>query len=173
MEIERKFLIDEPKDIPFKLEEHTGEYIQQGYLAVTGKIEIRLRQQGEKTTLTCKSIGGTIREEYEIQISEQQFQNLWPMTSDARIEKTRFVLPLEEDLEVELDVFAGRLTGLMIAEVEFTTEQRCRSFLPPSWFGQEVSNDPSYRCHALASLASFGKQRRSTEGLLKKGDTER
>ncbi len=42
-------------------------------------------------------------------------------------------------LEIELDVYAGALEGLLVAEVEFATEADAREFEPPEWFGDEVT----------------------------------
>jgi len=38
----------------------------------------------------------------------------------------------------------------MTVEVEFDSEPDARLFVPPSWFGQEVTGDPRYQNAALA-----------------------
>ncbi len=54
---------------------------------------------------------------------------------------------------VELDVFAGDLDGLVMAEVEFTSTEEMTAFVPPVWFGREVTDDGRY---TNASLALHG-----------------
>jgi CYTH domain-containing protein len=53
-------------------------------------------------------------------------------------------------LRIEVDVYDGALTGLVLAEVEFATEQDSAAFEPPDWFGAEVTEDARYKNRALA-----------------------
>ena len=67
MEIERKFLIDEPP----RLDRFERSEIEQGYLSLAdpeGGAEVRLRRRGDELTLTAKSGGGRVREEEEIEL---------------------------------------------------------------------------------------------------------
>jgi adenylate cyclase len=45
---------------------------------------------------------------------------LWRLTVGRRLEKTRYRIPLGR-LTIELDVFHGKLRGLIVAEVEFAS----------------------------------------------------
>ena len=56
-------------------------------------------------------------------------------------------------LVAELDVFHGRHNGLMLVEVEFPNTKAANSFVPPDWFGEDVSEDPCYRNSFLASMS--------------------
>jgi CYTH domain-containing protein len=46
--------------------------------------------------------------------------------------------------EVEVDVYADQLDGLVIAEVEFDSEADADRFEPPAWFGREVTGEVKY-----------------------------
>ncbi|MGU3398258.1 CYTH domain-containing protein [Brucellaceae bacterium D45D] len=146
IEIERKFLVT-----AFPEGEFDGSPVQQGYLtAATDSVELRLRQYGADYFLTLKSEGGLSRAEYEIPLDEAQFTILWPMTEGRRVEKTRYTGKLADGYMFQLDVFSGRLAPLMLVEVEFKSEEMARAFVPPSWFGTEVTEDKRYRNKTLA-----------------------
>ena len=51
---------------------------------------------------------------------------------------------------MEIDIFLGALYGLKICEVEFSTEEEAKSFVPPVWFGAEVTNDSRFKNKNLA-----------------------
>src|SRR6185437_14960944 len=83
------------------------------------------------------------------EISQQQFLALWPSTEGRRLEKTRYTMK-ENGCQLELDVYQGSLTGLVVAEVEFESAEESQRFSPPSWFGKEVTNDKHYKNSNLA-----------------------
>lgn len=147
-EIERKFLISE---VPEDIEEYDHALIEQGYLSIGfDGSEVRLRRTDKGLfTLTTKTKGDLVRGEWEIYLSESQFNALWPATEDKRIEKTRFSIPRRRET-VELDIYAGRLVGLCIAEVEFPDIAAAQEFNPPDWFGPDVTNDAAYKNQQLA-----------------------
>jgi adenylate cyclase len=146
MEIERKFLIESP---PRHLPE-PGVAIDQGYLAVGDDgSEVRVRRAGERLTLTAKRGDGLVRGEHEVELSAEQFDALWPATEGRRLRKTRFRVPAGE-LTIELDLYAGELSGLAVAEVEFPSIDAADTFEAPAWFGAEVTDDPRYKNRALA-----------------------
>jgi adenylate cyclase len=143
MEIERKWLVEAPSDESLNA---PSERIDQGYLAIEPDgNETRVRRKEDHYFLTVKSAGGLAREEYEIELNFEQFAALWPATEGRRVEKTRYVAD-----GIELDLYAGALAGLIIAEVEFTSEEEAVAYVPPSWFGPEVTADRRYKNHSLA-----------------------
>jgi CYTH domain-containing protein/CHAD domain-containing protein len=155
-EIERKFLLSE---IPRWLQSCDAAPIEQGYLAVSGKVEIRLRIQDGEHLITVKRGHGEAREEVEVGVDADQFEALWPLSRDQRLAKTRYLVPLDDGLIAEVDVFEGRLQGLIIAEVEFHSEEQSRKFRRPSWFSAfELTGDGRY---ANQNLARFGLPRNS------------
>jgi adenylate cyclase len=148
MEIERKFLVER---LPDELDGAESRRIDQGYLALDERsgAEVRLRRHGDELSLTVKGEGSLVRTEEAFELDGAQFESLWPLTEGRRVEKTRHVLP-HDGLRIEVDVYDGALTGLVLAEVEFATEQDSASFEPPDWFGSEVTEDQRYKNRALA-----------------------
>ncbi len=146
MEIERKFLVGELPD----LEGTESDEIEQGYLALGDDGEVRLRRRGARRELTVKRGGGLSREESEIELDRDQFDALWPLTEGRRLTKRRHRIPHGE-LTIELDVYSGELEGLTVTEVEFESEAYAGTFVPPDWFGDDVTGDERYRNEVLAT----------------------
>ncbi len=88
--------------------------------------------------------------EEEIEIEPERFDRLWPLTERRRIEKTRYDVPGDGGLTIELDVYGGALAGLVVAEVEFASEDDADAFAAPAWFGREVTDDGRYKNQRLA-----------------------
>jgi adenylate cyclase len=142
IEIERKFLVGE---LPPELDRWPCTRIEQGYLAVGHDgTEVRVRRRGGDSTLTVKSGSLRVRVEEEIAIEPGRFERLWPLTEGRRIEKTRYEIG-EAGRTIELNVYAGALAGLAVAEVEFSSGQDADAFSPPQWLGREVTEDPRYK----------------------------
>ena len=147
-EIERKFLV---RLIPDKLKQHRHYQIAQGYLASEpGGRHVRLRKKAKTASLTFKVGRGAHREEREIKLSPKQFATLWPATAGRRLRKVRYDIPWR-NLLIEIDVYRGKHSGLVVAEVEFPDLITCREFKPPSWFGREVTGEKAYSNVRLAN----------------------
>jgi adenylate cyclase len=159
MEVERKFLVWE---VPADLDGHPASAIHQGYLAIDPDgSEVRVRRRGERWYLTSKRGHGLARDEAEIEITEAQFDALWPLSEDRRIEKTRYEISAEGSLVIELDVYGGGLEGLVVAEIEFPSPADAEAFDAPAWFGPDVTSDDGYKnqrlaTHGLPSTAQAG-----------------
>ena len=61
------------------------------------------------------------------------------------IRKKRYLIPIESNLKIELDIFEGDLDGLVLAEVEFSDVETANSFIPPEWFGEDVTFSEKYQ----------------------------
>lgn len=144
MEIERKFLI---KELP-KLATYESAKISQGYISVDPVIRIRAVENDY--FLTVKSKGAMIREEFELQITLDQYNTLYPKIEGKIIEKMRYFIPLSKDLTAELDIYEKTLEGLLTVEVEFSSTQEASSFHIPEWFGKDITFDNRYKNNALA-----------------------
>jgi CYTH domain-containing protein len=150
LEIERKFLVT---GSPPELGEHPSSTLEQGYLAIHGDgTEVRIRRARGASVLTIKSAGGLVRIEEELPIDNATFERLWPLTEGRRIEKVRHLVPggRSGDLLIEVDVYDGDLAGLVMAEVEFASEEDARAFAPPPWFGADVTHDGRFKNQRLA-----------------------
>ncbi len=149
VEIERKFLLT---DIPDADRLGAGEPLRQGYLAEEGDTSVRIRVARDAAMVTIKAGRGLSRTEVEMPITLEQAEALWPHTAGRRISKTRHRVELDgpEALVAEVDVYAGDLSGLRTVEVEFSSEQAASEFVPPAWFGQDVTNERAWTNAALA-----------------------
>ena len=148
IEIERKFLVADP---PSNLERWPSTSIEQGYLAVAGDgTEVRVRRRDGAAWLTVKSGCGRARVEEEIEIDSDRFERLWPLTEGRRIEKTRYEIDADDGAVIELDVYTGDLEGLVVAEVEFDSEEAAEAFAAPDWLGPDVTEDLRYKNQRLA-----------------------
>jgi adenylate cyclase len=147
VEIERKFVLSRK---PEGLDDAPSRRVEQGYLAITDDgIEVRVRRIGDRTVLTVKQGAGERRLEEEVEIPETTFEALWPLTDGRRIEKRRFLLD-HDGHRVEVDVYAGALEGLVVAEIEFESERASAAFEPPDWLEREVTGDARYANQRLA-----------------------
>ena len=45
---------------------------------------------------------------------------------------------------IELDIFEGDLAPLILAEVEFPSEEEANAFTPPEWFAKDVTYSGKY-----------------------------
>jgi CYTH domain-containing protein len=149
IEIERKFVLDE---IPGAEVLGPGEPLRQGYIAEEDEVAVRIRISEQAATLTVKAGSGLSRTEVEKAISREEAEALWPHTLGRRIEKTRHRVALDEpgDRVADVDVYAGALSGLCTAEVEFDSEDDAAAFAPPDWFGREVTGQAGWSNAALA-----------------------
>lgn len=137
MEIERKFLIKELPD----LEKYDYVEIEQGYLCTHPVV--RIRKKNGKYILTYKGSGLLAHEEIEAALTEEAYNHLAEKIDGYLITKRRYLIPLDP-YTIELDVFAGHMDGLIMAEVEFPTVEEADAFTAPDWFGDDVTNDRRY-----------------------------
>ena len=121
MEIERKYLIDE-KNLPADLESCRSVLIEQGYLC--RKPVVRIRRQDDDYILTYKSGGLMAREEYNLPLGAEGYAHLKEKIDGKLISKRRYLIPMENGLTIELDVFYEPCKGLLLAEVSQTAGRR-------------------------------------------------
>lgn len=144
-EIERKFLIN---TLPSQYKAGKRKYLQQGYLFSESEKELRIRKSDLSYTLTVKGGNGLVRSEVELPISKEQFDTLWPMTLGKRLTKERIEIPYGK-LTIELDIYTDSHAPLMVAEVEFESKEESESFVPPAFFGKEITGESFYKNSVL------------------------
>jgi len=137
MEIERKFTVKKLPD----LSNYQYKKLTQAYLNTDPVI--RIRREDEKYVLTYKGKGFLAREEHNLPLNADSFEHLLPKADGLIISKTRYLIPYENYL-IELDIFDGDLAPLIMAEVEFESEEEAHAFVPPSWFDKDVTQDKRY-----------------------------
>lgn len=147
MEIERKFLVSE---LPEDLENYPCRLIEQGYLCTAPVV--RIRKDNDKYELTYKSKGLMVREEYNLPLNHEAYEHLKSKIDGRLIQKRRYMLPYLT-YTIELDVFEGELAPLILAEVEFPSEDEANHFTPPSWFAEDVTLCGIYHNSALSKCS--------------------
>lgn len=148
-EIERKFLI---KELPADLEKYPCHHIEQGYLCT--EPVVRIRKQDEDYYLTYKGKGLLVREEYNLPLTKEAYEHLREKADGNIISKKRYVIPLENSsLKIELDVFDAPFAPLVLAEVEFPTEEEAAAFILPDWFSEDVTMDKQYHNSNMSKKA--------------------
>ena len=147
MEIERKFLI---KKLPDNLTSYKARKIEQAYLCTDPVV--RVRRDNDDYYLTYKSKGMIVREEYNLPLTKEAYGHLLAKADGNIITKTRYEIPEKDNLTIELDVFEGKFDGLLLAEVEFASEEEALGYIPPEWFGVDVSNSTKYHNSTLSRL---------------------
>lgn len=147
MEIERKFLI---KKLPDNLTSYKARKIEQAYLCTDPVV--RVRRDNDDYYLTYKSKGMIVREEYNLPLTKEAYGHLLAKADGNIITKTRYEIPEKDNLTIELDVFEGKFDGLLLAEVEFASEEEALRYIPPEWFGEDVSNSTKYHNSTLSRL---------------------
>ena len=142
IEIERKFLVS---NLNACLQHQTtSTRIIQGYLSFDPARTVRVRETEAKAFLTIKgqsNASGDTRFEWEKEIPKNDATQLLDLCLGQIIRKIRYVIPYNTHI-FEVDVFSGKLQGLVIAEVELskTTEQ----LHLPAWIGEDITGDPRY-----------------------------
>lgn len=163
MEIERKYAVH---NLPENLAQYKYRKIEQGYLCHNPTI--RIRKSNEDYVLTYKSKLGiekrkegsaNINHEVELPLTKEAYEDLLPKTDAYLIKKTRYIIPLDCGLTAELDLFEGRLTGLTMVEVEFPDEKSSDEFVPPTWFGKDLSSDKHFTNYHLSKLSGIEELR--------------
>ena len=127
-EIERKFLV-------------TGEYKSRAY--EQGRT-VRVRIRNGKGYLTIKGASdasGLSRYEWEKEIPLNEAEELMKLCEPGVIDKTRYLVRSGRHT-FEVDEFYGENEGLVVAEVELTSEDE--AFEKPDFIGREVTGDVRY-----------------------------
>ena len=166
-EIERKYAVNYlPKDLNItNIEDIEQAFI---YRDINTVIRIRKIHNRKKNCLECiytiKTKGDIeydknfekVANIYEIEnsIQENDYNELIENKISNVIKKTRLVIPIEENLNVEMDVYYGYLEGLLTAEVEFPSEDIANAFQRPKWLGEEIG----YKELSNLSLSKMTKE---------------
>lgn len=138
-EIERKYLVKLDAWKP----QTEGTHFKQGYLNAQKERVVRVRIEGTKAKLTIKGITtGVTRSEFEYSIPVEDAALLLDnLCEQPLIDKHRHK-ELHHGKTWEIDVFHGENQGLVVAEIELSSEDE--KIVLPDWVGEEVSSDPRY-----------------------------
>jgi len=152
IEIEKTFLV---KKIP-DLSSVERTKIKQGYISFPPS-PLRIRQKGDIFELTKKiplrENDHSSNEEINIILTDYEFNKLWTQVEKS-LEKSRYCINIGENLIAELDVFEGDLSGLVFVEVEFPSKEIMESFVPPLWFGKDITQE-SFSANSFLAGKTF------------------
>ena len=152
-EIERKWLFN-LEDVPRELSPTITHY-RQAYISVEPEVRIRSKivetneEQAEETYMLCiKSAGALTRVEVQKELTYSEFKDLMfvgNLQESDFIQKHYYTIPVGGyELTVGI-VDKGTPDEFCYGEIEFPNEEAANAFIPPSWFGEDVTNDPSYK----------------------------
>ena len=143
-EIERKFCVEGTS-----WRQGNSVRLSQGYLNRDKHRTVRVRIAGDEAFLTVKSVRqGVTRGEFEYAIPVADAEQLLKLSDGPVVEKNRHVI-VHEGSKWEVDEFLGDNAGLVIAEIELTSEDQ--PFSRPAWLGREVTHDNRYYNSNLAA----------------------
>ena len=147
MEIERKYLVNH---VPAAYMEFPCHAIEQAYLCTSPVV--RIRREDDSYYLTYKGKGLLSREEYNLALNKEAYEHLLTKADGIILTKKRYMIPVpgSDHLTIELDVFEGHYHGLILAEVEFASEEEAKAFNPPAWFGEDVTFSGEYHNSRLS-----------------------
>ena len=152
MEIERKYLIENTEDLPENYQSFPFCQMEQGYLCTSPVV--RVRREDDLFYLTYKGKGLLAREEYNLPLTKEAYEHLLPKADGIILKKRRYKIPLstqDSTLTIELDIFESPYQGLILAEVEFPTVEEANNFVPPAWFGRDVTFSGEYQNSKLST----------------------
>lgn len=138
--------------------------ILQGYTAIEKKgneVRIRRKKKGEEVTYstTTKSYGARDRGEYKHFISKRTFEELFLHCVHGRwFRKKKFIFRIARK-KVFFNVYEKPL-HIIIAEVEFRTRCQAEKFIPPDFFGKEVTEIKKFRGRNLAVQCATARKKK-------------
>lgn len=148
LEIERKFLVNQEKWTA--TEKPKAEFYRQGYLLTDPNKTIRVRATDTKCFITIKGKSeGATRAEFEYEIPKEEAIQLLDMFAVSDLTKYRYKVVFAEKLW-EIDVFLGGNEGLIVAEIELSSEDE--AFDLPDWAAEEVTGEKKYYNSNLSTL---------------------
>ena len=148
LEIERKFLVNHAKWA--ETEKPKEEFYRQGYMLTDPNKTIRVRATDNKGFITIKGKSeGATRAEFEYEIPKEEAIQLLDMFAVSDLTKYRYKILFAEKLW-EVDVFLGENEGLIVAEIELSSEDE--KFDLPDWAMEEVTGEKKYYNSNLSTL---------------------
>ena len=133
--------------------------ICQGYLSSVPERTVRIRVKADKGYITVKGISsdsGMSRYEWEKEILVEDAFDLLKLCEPGIIDKTRYIVEALPEADengrthiFEVDEFHGENEGLVIAEIELSSEDD--EFVRPEWLGEELTGDKRYYNSYLSS----------------------
>lgn len=139
-EIERKYLVT---DDSYKQRAFSMVAIKQGYLNRDPERTVRVRLYGDSGKITVKGLTkGIERLEFEYDIPASDAEEMLSLCEGRVLDKSRWLVKVEDGHIWEVDEFHGDLAPLVVAEIELRSADE--EFYVPPFIGAEVTGDPRY-----------------------------
>ncbi|MBR0428422.1 MAG: adenylate cyclase [Clostridia bacterium] len=157
IEIEKKYKI---KQLPKDLEKYEKIEIEQAYLVNRSKITVRVRKYNkDKFILSYKmkkkksQADISVCDEAELLLTEEAYEHLKEKCDGKVLKKTRYIIPLNDGLKVEIDRFNDFFNGVCFAEIEFKSEEQAKNYKIPDWLGEDISKEKRVKNGYMATVA--------------------
>lgn len=146
VEIEHKYLVE--SDLWNSVVPNKIVNIKQGYLSSDPNVSVRVRVLDDKGFVTVKGKTlGAKRLEFEYEIPLVDAEQMLREFGQRCVEKKRHYVLIENKIW-EVDVFEGLNEGLIIAEIELTSEDE--RYFKPDWVTLDITQDYKYSNSNLA-----------------------
>lgn len=151
IERERVFLV---KALPNNISNYQPTPISVGdFFDSNSSDALKIRQKGDNYHLIKKETNTAHeRIEHVINIKPGEFEVLMKCTVQSH-RKNRYLYPYDKYM-CEIDYYLDRLDGYVRVEVEFDNDEDMFSFIPPTWFGPEIT-EINHEIHENLGLVTF------------------
>jgi|SRR3989344_3286171 len=164
IEKERVFLV---KELPIDINQYKPIPISVGdFFESNSSDALKIRQKGDNYHLIKKETNTAHeRVEHVINIKKGEFDALIKCAVQFHC-KNRYIYPIDK-YECEIDYYLDRLDGYARVEVEFDNDEDMISFIPPEWFGDEIT-EINHEIHEDLGLVTFDdmKERYRQRGIV-------
>jgi CYTH domain-containing protein len=152
LEQEQTFLA---KSLPSGLSSLPNKEIIDMYIpAGSPHAHLRIRKNGDKYVITKKvqldPQDATTHHEHNIELDEAEFTSFKDIPS-RRLSKIRYFYPYKGKT-AEIDVFTGKLTGLVLVDFEFSSLAEMKSFVVPDFCLVDVTQEEFVAGGILAGM---------------------
>ena len=162
IEIEKKYKV---LKLPENLEKYKKIEIEQAYLNYGCTPTLRIRKYNEdEYILSYKSRKKGYKEdlsicdEVELPLSKDAYEHIKTKVDGRIIYKTRYIIPLDDGLKVEIDRFKDFFDGVCFAEIEFKSEEQAKKYKRPCWLGEDISGEKRVKNGYMAITAQDIKE---------------
>lgn len=146
LEIERKFLVS---GFPTDLELLREVEIEQGYVSIEPEVRIHraVDHSNGKTDyrMTLKGNGDLTRTEIKTDIAEKFYYDAVKLLGKPMIQKDYRAYRLGDFILEVCHVDEGLESEFWYAEIEFSSEEEAKGFVPMEYLGEEITYDDRYK----------------------------
>ena len=137
IERERVYLV---KQLPEDLNKYKPTVMQVGDFYDSNSVDaLKIKQKGDKYELVKKEGDSAHkRTEHTINIKKEEFDILMSVSIQSH-KKERYFYSIDNYI-CEIDLYKGNLLGYVRVEVEFKNTKDMNDFIPPAWFGEEITD---------------------------------